>query len=692
MALTVDTIRNFAGASGIQLDQQNGGLQTASKLQRFKSFFGFGDARQRNAETLTAIHHAIINDPRFFAKDVQAEAVRLLGQVRTDRAIGAAEIKSIIDHLDKMSTDPLRRSVARDLLGARIADRGLPAGLPDSCRAGYARLAKEDICRNEPAHGWASLDYGAALDQFDAHFTAFFSRIPDAHDKELVGTICGKAMRAPTFGLHSDSKLQTIADGFVANFDEGRALEAELGTQYREKAEELIVGMEKPIIPAAGVQNPLHQLVEGGRRACDVGIRSLDGNSSGAAINDVLVKFCEVTLQAQQGLGLDEPGQIMGAQDFSIWSAVQNLSQEERDNLLAALESKAGRNLIAFYNTEGQNSHAQSISACLERLYQNLKPGGQLDVPSEPDMTLLPARVLAQFSPASLVSGDASGSIKAQLEKQAVIGENPTSATVLRAKVNDAAKAMTITNIALQIARECRKNELDATGKVISSQFSPDFGGEQFDKDLDRDFVIQLPNGETLPKNPQVARDKILQFVTGNSAARFAEADTASKMKVLALMTCLNQSVPGIGISAFSECVNGNPKVTVGMMGTITDDSYPNPCRFTLRKDSNGDVLINFTGRRHVKALMLATGPSNGPIMLKSGSYDECEVNIRFPAADLDRFGSADWEHFDYSEVVATERKHNIAQAHHAAVNLMDEALRFTGSVSVANHMHLVTA
>ena len=26
------------------------------------------------------------------------------------------------------------------------------------------------------------------------------------------------------------------------------------------------------------------------------------------------------------------------------------------------------------------------------------------------------------------------------------------------------------------------------------------------------------------------------------------------------------------------------------MMGTITDDSYPNPCRFTLRKDSNGDV------------------------------------------------------------------------------------------------------
>ena len=31
MALTVDTIRNFAGTAGMMLDQQSGGLQTASK-------------------------------------------------------------------------------------------------------------------------------------------------------------------------------------------------------------------------------------------------------------------------------------------------------------------------------------------------------------------------------------------------------------------------------------------------------------------------------------------------------------------------------------------------------------------------------------------------------------------------------------------------------------------------------------
>jgi len=82
MALTVDTIRNFGGVGNITLDQQKTGIEE-SKLQGFKSFFNIGDARQKNAETLLAIHHAILNDPRFFSQSVQSEAARLLSQVRT---------------------------------------------------------------------------------------------------------------------------------------------------------------------------------------------------------------------------------------------------------------------------------------------------------------------------------------------------------------------------------------------------------------------------------------------------------------------------------------------------------------------------------------------------------------------------------------------------------------------------------
>ena len=79
MSLNIDTIRNYAETGNIALNQQRTGVEKPT-LQGLKSFFNFGDARVKNAETLTAIHHAILNDPRFAAKDVQSEAARLLSE------------------------------------------------------------------------------------------------------------------------------------------------------------------------------------------------------------------------------------------------------------------------------------------------------------------------------------------------------------------------------------------------------------------------------------------------------------------------------------------------------------------------------------------------------------------------------------------------------------------------------------
>ena len=115
MALTVDTIRNFTGTAGMQVDRQ-GNLQEAGKFQGLKSMLNIGDARQRNAETLTAIHHAILNDPRFAAADVRAEATRLLAEIRTDRAIGAAQIRTIMQTLDSLTLD------SQASVSARVAD------------------------------------------------------------------------------------------------------------------------------------------------------------------------------------------------------------------------------------------------------------------------------------------------------------------------------------------------------------------------------------------------------------------------------------------------------------------------------------------------------------------------------------------------------------------------------------------
>ena len=115
MPLTVDTINSFGGTGSILLNDQ-GGLDDAGASQKLRSLFNIGDARQRNAETLTAIHHAIINDPRYFTKAAQTAAVDMLSQVRTDRAIGIAEIKSILDKLDEIASPANKRSAAMDML------------------------------------------------------------------------------------------------------------------------------------------------------------------------------------------------------------------------------------------------------------------------------------------------------------------------------------------------------------------------------------------------------------------------------------------------------------------------------------------------------------------------------------------------------------------------------------------------
>ena len=104
MAITLNTILQFAGNDRILLNAQGTGLQSVNRMQRFKSFFDLGNARQKNAETLTAIHHAVLNDPRFAARDLQLEAVRLLEEVRVDRALSAAQIKSIAQALDRLGS------------------------------------------------------------------------------------------------------------------------------------------------------------------------------------------------------------------------------------------------------------------------------------------------------------------------------------------------------------------------------------------------------------------------------------------------------------------------------------------------------------------------------------------------------------------------------------------------------------
>ena len=133
MPISLNAIRDFTGDGRFVLGQQ-GQVEEIGKFQRFKVFFNIGDARKQNGDTLLAIHHAILNDPRYFSPDVQKRAAELLSQVRSDRALGKAQIKSIITELDAMTGEDQLRSAGRKLFVARFAERGFPDFLPQEAQ------------------------------------------------------------------------------------------------------------------------------------------------------------------------------------------------------------------------------------------------------------------------------------------------------------------------------------------------------------------------------------------------------------------------------------------------------------------------------------------------------------------------------------------------------------------------------
>ena len=677
MALSIDAIRNFAGTDRILVGQQ-GVLQSVDKGQRFRSFFNIGDARQRNSETLAAIHQAIVNDPRYFARDVQQEAVRLLSQVRTDRAIGVAEIKSIIDRLDSMSLPGQRRAAAQNIVTARLAVRGRPDFLPPGMETGYARLAREEIAIHEPAAGgFGHMDFDAALDAFETKMRNLFTRLGDgAGDAEVLARICGKGMRGVGGGLKSQASL-----------------DAQYGEEARLDVVDMLLNMEKPIAPTAAVPTPMRTLVEIGRNLPQARLANLNARSSASEINAAVREFVQALTTAPTGLSITDAGEVMAAQGLMAKSAVTTWPDDVKANVLAALESDAGKNLQAFYKSEGFSREAGNCTFTLDLIATKLKaalgrpdPQMPIPVPAEPDATQLPPRVLAQFSLAATATGSGAGMVKDLIDKIEQGGSDNVSAR--QARMAALCHSMVVTNIPQQIYQGLFNEKTDEEGAVILRTFNPDKTGTQFDKDLLRGTPVRLPGGQPLSQDPARARDELVRFVTGDATATFATASMADKMKANIIATCMNQSMSGIAMSAYGECLNDDPTSAYSKFTAVSNTNLDRDEVFDLSKDANGDVKLHFISRRPVKAIAV-----DGNVeMLALGSFDEFEMDITFPAGNLDALATADWTTYDHATVNAADKNKDDVSRHITAADLVPDAFKFTGTVTMFPHVHFIEA
>ena len=232
----------------------------------------------------------------------------------------------------------------------------------------------------------------------------------------------------------------------------------------------------------------------------------------------------------------------------------------------------------------------------------------------------------------------------------------------------------------------------DGEGKAIPRSLDVPYC-HAFEADLNRLLNIRFPDGSRISAgmSPADAREKLLRFATGNEAATWKEADRAARVKTLVLMAMMNQNANGVAEDSFFETLagGGNEKFSLPVLSVDTRESRSE--LYELSKDANGDITVRL--RFRVKLSAIARDYSVSPDLLADGSYREFEMVARLPAANLDALSRADWtsEELHFAEAKAVDS--NPAKPDSiAAEKKIGEPYRFTGSIEVAAHLHLVKA
>lgn len=704
MAFSIDDIRNFAGTDRLLFDAQGGTLKSVNVSQRFKSFFSIGDARTKNAETLVAIHHAIINDPRFFAKEVQAAAVSLLANVRTDRAISVAQIKDIVAQLDSMSTDKRRREVAQDLVGAhlaaRVAERGLPAFLPQSAEAAYVELAKDLVPpRPEPQGGFGRMDYAAALDAFDAKLAALFTRLGNgAGDREVFAGILFEACKGK-----DQAELDAVVDALRANLDESRALGAQYGDQTRLDAVAALHRLGHPIAPTAANPHPLRTLVEAGRAIRVPSLEDLNGRSPAGDIDRGLADLMDAVGRVPLPDAAATPEERAAFQSLLMQSAVESMLFAVKSDLLGALESDAGRNLLSLYAEESADKGAKALSDTAGVVGQKLLAslGGQpLPIPPHPDPTRLPPAVLSRysFSVDRFLSGNATDLMKGPAEKfVAATAGDPKAFRRRSTEIGSAMSAFSICEALMGSLHVVR----DAQRKRVSATLHPD-DRTKFAKDQERDFRTRLPDGTVIDKNItyEEARTELLRFVTGDDNATWTPAMPGqaedprvlqNKLKVLILMGVLDQAAVIDAPTTIARTIS-EASGAAAPIPHLQEDLDRRIQGATLSKAANGDISVHINFQAFCTLALdwahAGGGAVNHVIQLDPESYYALDMEIKFPAAHLDALSRADWTQLDLTEANKFRKREDLA----GALATLPDELRFAGTTEVSAHYHLVKA
>ena len=225
----------------------------------------------------------------------------------------------------------------------------------------------------------------------------------------------------------------------------------------------------------------------------------------------------------------------------------------------------------------------------------------------------------------------------------------------------------------------------------IATQASANMDCDSFFKDINRGMGLKVGGKVAPPKDPAVARDMLVRFVTGSKTATFDTVDERTQRKAKILMSLMHQGSIACFMTGVAGALDPTAQAARLSIGQLEAFGGHQQNSFAITKDRNGNFTIKgevlFTGRFLVNL-------SNGTDYTNKASDNDgvraqYKGTIKLSAADLDKLADADWTKYDHTQVNATDNNSDIPDRFKTAADMIPPAYKFTGSVDVSLKVHV---
>ncbi len=261
------------------------------------------------------------------------------------------------------------------------------------------------------------------------------------------------------------------------------------------------------------------------------------------------------------------------------------------------------------------------------------------------------------------ITGAVAPEIISIVAKDSGLAEAADPGAEFKARVNRHAKAVVTTFIADQMSK--------------SKSF------HSFSVDVQRGMGVSLDGKKVKTRDPAVARNKIVQFLTGDKHATFDAADQATQRKANVLMSVMHQGSFACAMGAVGHAFDPEDKTPKFQASEGTAMGGDQTNNFSVTKDDVGNITIKGTAKftRHFSLIALNDRKVLNKATDNDGSYGKYEVEIKISAQDMEKFANADWSQCDTAEATRLENGHE-ADRFQKAADKIEGNYKFTGSVT----------